>query len=94
MTNLSLPKHFKVSDHVLFQEIMGNYVLLNMESEKYFGLDEVGARVWQILADEENPSKVLEQLQAEYDVDPEILRKDLIKLIEEMRQENLIIVEE
>lgn len=94
MENLSLPAKIKPSENVLFQEISGEYVLLNMESEKYFGLDEVGARVWQILSEDENPAKVLQQLEAEYDVDPQTLRNDVAKLIEEMKAEDLVSVEE
>lgn len=94
MEQLSLPKQVKASENVLFQEINGEYVLLNMESEQYFGLDEVGARIWEGIMEDTNPSVVLEQLENEYDVDPTSLRQDYLNLIEEMKAENLVVIEE
>lgn len=93
MSNLYLPKAVKISENVLFQEIEGECVLLNMESEQYFGLDEVGARMWQILAQGGDPLKVLTQMQLEYETDEETLRKDLSNLLEELKNEDLIAVE-
>lgn len=94
MTNTSLPKRVKISDSVLFQEIGGEGVLLNMESEQYFGLDEIGARFWQILSENGDTSAALESLLAEYDVEPETLCRDLANLVDELKRENLLIVQE
>lgn len=93
MANLSLPKTVKVSDSVLFQQINNECVLLNMESEQYFGLDDVGARIWQILSEDGDTEKALTQLQSEYEVDGEILRQDLATLLTELESEKLITVE-
>jgi hypothetical protein len=35
------------SPEVLVQELEGEAVLLNLASERYFGLDDVGTRIWQ-----------------------------------------------
>ena len=90
MENLSLPENIKTSENVLFQEINGEYVLLNMESEQYFGLDEVGARIWQLLSEEETSVQILEHLENEYEVDPQILRRDFVNLVEELKSEDLV----
>ncbi len=94
MTNTSLPKQVKVSDSVLFQEISGEGVLLNMESEQYFGLDEIGARFWQLLSENGDTSAALETIRAEYDVERETLNRDLANLIDELKNEKLLFVEE
>ncbi len=93
MRNLSLPKQVKISDNVLFQEIGGECVLLNMESEQYFGLDEVGTRIWELITQDGDTTKILEQLQAEYEVDREILIHDFTNLLENMKKEHLITVQ-
>lgn len=92
--SLSLPKQVKASENVLFQEINGEFVLLNMESEQYFGLDEIGARIWEGIIEELSPSVVLHQIEELYDVEPDTLKKDYLNLIEEMKSENLVIIEE
>ncbi len=93
MTNPSLPVRVNISDSVLFQEIEGECVLLNMASEQYFGLDDVGTRVWQLLVEDGNPVNALERLRTVYDVDEATLRTDLAKLLEQLSAEGLVTLE-
>ena len=82
-----------IPDHILFQEIAGESVLLNMASEHYFGLDDVGTRIWNLLVEDGDPQKALAQLQQVYDVDEVTLRTDMAKLIEELSGKGLISLE-
>ena len=93
MSNSSLPKTVKVSENVLFQQINNECVLLNMESEQYFGLDDVGARIWEILSEDGDTEKAVAKLQAEYNADEQTLRNDLSQLLSELESEKLISVE-
>lgn len=93
MTNPDLPARVTISDHVLFQEIEGECVLLNMASEHYFGLDDVGTRIWQFLVEDGDPAKVLAQLRRVYDVDEATLRSDLANLLEQLSSEGLVSLE-
>lgn len=52
-------------------------VLLDLASEQYFGLNDVGTRVWQILTEHGNPNRAVEILLEEYDVDEKTLREDV-----------------
>jgi len=38
-----------VPSHVLVRVLDGESVFLNLETERYFGLDETGTRMWQLL---------------------------------------------
>ena len=49
--NPSLPTQVEISPEALFQELDGETVLLNLQSERYYGLDDVGTRMWQLLAE-------------------------------------------
>ena len=93
MTNASLPGKVKISDNVLFQQIGAECVLLDMESEQYFGLDDVAGRFWQILSEDSDTEKALTQLQAEYEVDEATLRQDLLTFINKLEKEKLITIE-
>lgn len=42
---ISLPTRVEISPEVLFQELQGEAVLLNLTSERYYGLDDVGMRM-------------------------------------------------
>ncbi len=93
MSELTLPKKVKISDNVLFQEIDNEYVLLNMESEQYFGLDEIGAKVWHIISEDGNTERVLNQIMGEYNVSIEELTSDISRLLHELNNEHLITIE-
>ena len=86
MTNHNI----KISPDVLTQEVSGETVLLELKSETYFGLDEVGTRIWQLLKKKGDVQFVLEHLLNEYDVDKETLQKDLNDLLRELESSGLI----
>lgn len=93
MSEFILPQRVSISNDVLFQEISGECVLLNMASEQYFGLDDVGTRIWQLLAEHGDTEKVLAQLKKDYEADENTLRNDLANLIEDLKTEGLVSVE-
>lgn len=92
MDDTFLLQQVKVSDEVLFQEIEGESVLLNLATEQYFGLDEVGTRIWHLLSEDGKPANVLTKLQKVYDIDRETLQNDLAGLINELKMQGLIVV--
>ncbi|MCB9103885.1 MAG: PqqD family protein [Anaerolineales bacterium] len=75
---------------VLIRELDGEAVLLNLASESYFGLDEVGARMWQVLTTSESIEAAYDQLLAEYDVEPERLRQDVLDLVDQLAAHGLV----
>ena len=81
------------SPEVLVQELDGEAVLLNLESECYFGLDDVGTRVWQHLHEHRRLERVCEEMQKEYDVDGPRLRADVLRLVEELIEAGIVTVE-
>ncbi|HKX29751.1 MAG TPA: PqqD family protein [Blastocatellia bacterium] len=91
--NESWPRQVSISDEVIFQEIEGECVLLNMATEQYYGLDDVGTRIWQLLSEYGKPVAVLEQLRQHYRVDEGTLRRDLGAFIAELQAEGLVKVE-
>lgn len=93
LNNMSLPRNVKISDQVLFQEIEGESVLLNLDNEQYFGLDEVGTRIWHLLSENGETRKTLNLLLDEYKVDKAKLENDLSDLIEDLRDQGLVMVE-
>lgn len=65
------------SAEVLHQELEGETVLLDLNSERYFGLDESGTRIWTLLIELERPEAVVERMLREFEVDEATLRGDL-----------------
>jgi hypothetical protein len=78
---------------VLFQELDGEVVLLNLGNEHYYGLDDVGARLWTLLLERGDPEAAVAQMLTEYDVDEASLRSDVTTLIAELERAGLVVVE-
>jgi predicted transcriptional regulator len=93
-TPLELSATVIPSPEVLVQELDGEAVLLNLESERYFGLDDVGTRVWQHLLEHRRLERVCEEMQKEYDVDESTLRGDVLLLVEELIEAGIVTVEQ
>ena len=70
-----LNQQVTLSDRVLAQEVAGETVLLDMASEQYFGLDAVGTRIWQLLAEHGDLRRTYDTLLAEYEVGEEQLAR-------------------
>lgn len=79
-------------DGVMFREIGGEAVLLNLQSESYFGLDEIGTRMWSALTEEPSIEAAYDVLLAEFDVEEEALRADLSEFIETLAEAGLVAV--
>ena len=81
---------FNISDEVLSQEVNGETVLLDLEGESYFGLNEVGTRIWQLLQAKPTVAETLSTLSDEYDVSREQLESDVGDLLVKLADAGLI----
>ena len=83
-----------ISEDVLAQEVSGEIVLLDLKGEQYLGLNEVGARVWQLLQNNSDLRIIFDTLLEEYEVDSKLLENDLNELITSMYEVGIVDVKE
>lgn len=81
------------SDQVMFQELDGEAVLLDLASEQYFGLDRVGTRIWHLLDEHDTLESVHAALCREYDAPPERIADDLRALVDRLAEAGLVTLE-
>jgi hypothetical protein len=67
-------------------------VILNVESGQYYGLNEVGARVWELIQQPRALSEIRTALLEQYDVEPEVCERDLRRIIEDLMTNGLVAV--
>jgi hypothetical protein len=79
-----------VPAHVLMRRLDGESVLLNLESERYFGLDATGTRMWELVTSQPCIGLALEKLQEEYEVEPDVLRSHLTQLMSGLVENGLL----
>jgi hypothetical protein len=89
-----MPRPFSCRVHtapdVMLRVIGDEAVILNLKSELYLGLDPVGTRMWMVLHSTPSIQAAYDLLLAEFDVEPERLRRDLDKLLDQMMEQGLI----
>ena len=86
----SLDRVVAVPDDVVFRELQGEAVILNLESGTYFGLDVVGTRIWRLCEEHGSLHAVWEAMQHEFDAQSEALRSDLLAFINELSSKGLL----
>lgn len=79
-----------MSPSVVFRELDGEAVILDLESGTYFGLDPVGTRVWALLREHGALDKVCAHMMDEFDVTADVLERDVRALVDELRAKRLI----
>jgi hypothetical protein len=87
---ISFSDRVTVPDDVLISNLQDESVILNLDSERYYGLDDVGTRFLSILTTSESIEAAYDRLREEYEVDPQVLRKDLLALVEKLIEQGLI----
>jgi hypothetical protein len=80
----------QIPSTVLFRDLGGEAVLLELDSGCYYGLDEVGTRIWSLLEQHGDLGEVEKQLLAEYDVSHDQLAADLRSFVQELEGRGLL----
>ncbi|MGB9431169.1 MAG: PqqD family protein [Candidatus Acidiferrum sp.] len=79
-----------VPAHVLVRHLDGETVLLNLDTEKYFGLDGTGTRMWEIVIHSPSIEAAYGRLSEEFDVEPEVLRNHFADLLGQLVENGLL----
>lgn len=79
------------SPKVLHQEVSGESVLLDLATEKYFGLNTVGTQVWKGLESGHDLEQIASSLEAQFEVTRERARADVEALVAELLDAGLLL---
>ncbi len=84
MAELDYSQRLRSVDDVLLRELDGEAVILHLGNESYYGLNESGTRMWQVLTSGITLQEALDQLIDEFDVDADTLKTDIGRLVSEL----------
>jgi len=82
---------FIIPEDVMFRDLEGEVILIHLGTGIYFGLDTVGSRIWQLLAEHGDQEKVIQAMLREFDVKEADLRRDVDVLIEKLTEKKLLV---
>ena len=87
----TLPANVRASGDVVWQEVEGQIVLLELNAGRYYALDAVGSRMWQVLVEESDVAQAKDRLLTLFDVDAATLERDLAELIGRLAAVDLLV---
>jgi hypothetical protein len=82
---------WKHSPDVVFRDLDGEAVILDLASGTYFGLNDVGTRVWQLVAEGRSAAQIVDRVAAEYDADRATIERDVARLLDALSARRLIV---
>lgn len=87
---IDLATRFTIPESVLFRDLDGEAVLLETVTGRYYGLNEVGTRMWSLLQLHGEIEAVCRALVSEYDAPEARLRDDLLRFVDTLAASGLL----
>ena len=75
---------------VLSSKLDEEYVMLSLENNEYYGFDEIASVIWDKLEQEITVSRLISELLEEFEVERETCEKDVLELLEILKNKALI----
>ncbi len=79
-----------VAPEQISSDLAGEAVILDLRSGVYYGLNEVGARIWQLLQQSTSIAAIRQTIQQEYEVEAEVCDQDLLNLLQDLQAAGLV----
>lgn len=86
----TLAARVSIPEHVIVQHLNNETMLLHLEQERYYGLDDVGFRMWAALQEHPTIGAACEALHTEYKASHDQLEQDLLALLEDPMANGLV----
>jgi hypothetical protein len=90
LMSMELTARVRLAEDVLMQKVGDDAILLNLNTENYFSLDEIGTRIIDTLQESDSVAQAVQKLVGIYEVEEGKLTKDAVRLVEECEQHGLL----
>ncbi len=87
---MKLSDKMTIPPQVMAREVGDETIILDLASGTYFGLDPVGAWIWQLMSEDKTLAEICEVMLEEYEVSREQLERDTLRLAQELVEQGLI----
>lgn len=87
------PSRFTIPDDVVAEVLDGEAVLLNLTSGVYFGLNETGTRVWQLIQTYGDLPTVVRCMADEFAIDAAKVDRDVMQLVQDLLEKRLLVAD-
>ena len=87
---MNLSSKITIQAYVMARQVGEETVILDLVGGNYFGLDPVGARIWQLMSGDKTLAEVCETMLAAYEVSREDIERDVLALAQNLLSKKLI----
>ena len=81
-------------EDLLVSDVNGETVMISIAQGKYFSIDRMGSYIWNLIQKPVKVSKVLKQLQEEFDGDLQTIEEDFFRYLDSLKQKKMICIED
>jgi hypothetical protein len=87
---MNLSDRVTIPPEVMARAVGEETVILDLASGTYYGLDQVGTRIWELMVEGKTLAEICDRMLDEYEVSREELERDTIRLAQELAEQGLI----
>lgn len=80
-------------EDIVASDIDNEKVMMSIERGEYFGLEPIGSRIWELLAEPVKVSAIIDALLPQFDVDRQTCEQDVLAFLEELHNAGILQVE-
>jgi hypothetical protein len=80
-------------EEIVASDIDGETVMMSVENGEYYGLDNIGSRIWELIQKPIKVSDLIDTLLERFDVDRETCEKDVLTFLNELNDDKILEVE-
>ena len=77
-------------DDQVSADIDGEVVMMSIEQGSYYGLDDVGSRIWELIEEPRAVGDIVDRLLNEYEVDHDTCLHDVLVFLDKLAEQNLV----
>jgi hypothetical protein len=82
---------YKAIAEALVATLSDGAVLLNLQTKRYFSLNETGTRIWEMVQQTADEQTIIDTLLSEYEVDEPMARAEVRRILDELIEAQLIV---
>lgn len=90
---ISLESKIIIPETLLLQKIDEETILLDINTQEYFSLNELGGIIWELLSKKNNLNEIKSELLSSFDIEEKQIENDILNFINALIEKGLIEIE-
>ena len=83
---------YRAIPEALVATLSDGAVLLNLQTKRYFSLNETGTRIWELVQQAADEESIVATMIREYEVDEPMARAEVRRILDELIEAQLIVL--